>query len=217
MSPIRVLLADDHELVRAGLRSLLEKITDITVIGEASNGREALRLIDELAPSVVLMDVMMPELNGLEATARAANQFPTTRIVILSMNAGEDFVLQALQSGAAGYLLKNINPAELELAINTVARGGTYLSSAIPTQVIEACLANHSGPTSSLQKLTPRQREILQLITEGNSTKEIAAKLTISPKTVETHRVDLMKALGINDIAGLTRFAIRMGLITPDH
>ena len=217
MSPIRVLLADDHELVRAGLRSLLEKITDITVIGEASNGREALRLIDELAPNVVLMDVMMPELNGLEATARAANQFPTTRIVILSMNAGEDFVLQALQSGAAGYLLKNINPAELELAINAVARGGTYLSSAIPTQVIEACLANHGGPTSSLQKLTPRQREILQLITEGNSTKEIAAKLTISTKTVETHRVDLMKALGINDIAGLTRFAIRMGLITPDH
>ena len=217
MSPIRVLLADDHELVRAGLRSLLEKITDITVIGEASNGREALRLIDELAPNVVLMDVMMPELNGLEATARAANQFPMTRIVILSMNAGDDFVLQALQSGAAGYLLKNINPAELELAINTVARGGTYLSSVIPTQVIEACLANHGGPTSSLQKLTPRQREILQLITEGNSTKEIAAKLTISTKTVETHRVDLMNALGINDIAGLTRFAIRMGLITPDH
>ena len=217
MSPIRVLLADDHELVRAGLRSLLEKITDITVIGEASNGREALRLIDELAPNVVLMDVMMPELNGLEATARAANQFPMTRIVILSMNAGDDFVLQALQSGAAGYLLKNINPAELELAINTVARGGTYLSSAIPAQVIEACLANHGGPTSSLQKLTPRQREILQLITEGNSTKEIAAKLTISTKTVETHRVDLMNALGINDIAGLTRFAIRMGLITPDH
>lgn len=217
MSPIRVLLADDHELVRAGLRLLLEKIPDITVIGEASNGREALRLIDELAPNVVLMDVMMPELNGLEATARAANQFPTTRIVILSMNAGEDFILQALQSGAAGYLLKNINPAELELAINTVVRGGTYLSSAIPTQAIEACLANHGGPTSSLQKLTPRQREILQLITEGSSTKEIAAKLTISTKTVESHRVDLMKALGINDIAGLTRFAIRMGLITPDH
>lgn len=214
---IRVLLADDHDLVRAGLRALLEKMPDIEVAGEAADGREALRQIEALAPRVVLMDVMMPELNGLEATARAAHQFPDTRIVILSMNSGQEFVMQALQSGASGYLLKKITPAELELAIKTVAHGETYLSSAISSQTIEACLSNHGGPTSSLQKLTQRQREILQLIAEGNATKLIASKLGISPKTVETHRADLMDALSIYDIAGLTRYAIRMGLIAPEN
>lgn len=214
---IRVLLADDHDLVRAGLRALLEKMPDIEVAGEAADGREALRQIEALAPRVVLMDVMMPELNGLEATARTAHQFPDTRIVILSMNSGQEFVMQALQSGASGYLLKKITPAELELAIKTVAHGETYLSSAISSQTIEACLSNHGGPTSSLQKLTQRQREILQLIAEGNATKLIASKLGISPKTVETHRADLMDALSIYDIAGLTRYAIRMGLIAPEN
>ncbi|MBC7821170.1 MAG: response regulator transcription factor [Planctomycetaceae bacterium] len=216
MNPIRVMLADDHDLVRAGLRALLEKIPGIEVIGEAADGREALRQIEALTPDVVLMDVMMPELNGLEATARAASQFPKTRIVILSMNSGEEFVMQALQAGAAGYLLKNINPAELETAIKAVARGETFLSPAIPKQVIDACLSNHGGPTSSLQKLTQRQREVLQLIVEGNSTKLIASKLGISAKTVESHRADLMTALSIHDVAGLTRYAIRMGMITPD-
>lgn len=216
MPPIRVMLADDHDLVRAGLRALLEKMPKIEVIGEASNGREALRQIEALAPDVVLMDVMMPELNGLEATARAVSQFPNTRIVILSMNSGEELVIQAMQSGAAGYLLKNIHPSELELAIQTVARGEPYFSPAIPKPVIEACLTNHGGPTSSLKKLTHRQREVLQLLAEGNTIKCIAAKLGIAAKTVETHRSDLMNTLSINDIAGLTRYAIRMGLITPD-
>lgn len=217
MDLIHVLLADDHDLVRAGLRSLLEKMPGIDVVGEAGNGREALRQIEALAPQVVLMDVMMPELNGLEATAWAAHQFPNTRIIILSMNSGQEFVLQALQSGAAGYLLKNIHPAELELAIKAVARGETYFSSTISPQTIDTCLSNHAGPKSSLQKLTHRQHEVLQLIAEGNSTKLIACKLGISAKTVETHRADLMDALSIYDIAGLTRYAVRMGLITPER
>ncbi|MFM9966188.1 MAG: response regulator [Planctomycetaceae bacterium] len=216
MPPILVLLADDHVLVRAGLRALLEKMPGIEVVGEAADGRDALRQIAALAPNVVLMDVMMPELNGLEATARSVSQFPKTRIVMLSMNAGEEFVMQAMQSGAAGYLLKNIPPAELELAIQTVARGLPFLSPSIPKPVIEACLTNRGGPTSSLKKLTHRQREVLQLLAEGNSTKIIANKLNIAPKTAETHRADLMAVLSINDIAGLTRYAIRMGVISPD-
>lgn len=216
MNPIRVILADDHDLVRAGLRALLEKISGIEVISEAANGREALQQIAEFAPDVVLMDVMMPEMNGLEATARAVSQFPNTRVIILSMNSAEEFVIQAVQSGAASYLLKNINPAELETAIKAVARGEIFLSPSIPKQVIEACLNNHGGPTSSLQKLTQRQREVLQLVAEGNSTKVIAHKLGVSVKTVESHRTDLMSALSIHDIAGLTRYAIRMRVITPE-
>ena len=216
MNPIRVLLVDDHGLVRAGLRALLEKIPEIEVIGEAADGREALRLIESLAPDVVLMDVMMPELNGLEAAARSVNLFPNTHVVILSMNSAQEIVTQAVQSGARGYLLKNITPAELEAAIKEVARGGIFLSSAIPQHVIDECLNNDAGPASSLNKLTPRQREVLQLIAEGNTTKTIASKLNISVKTVETHRADLMQALSIYDVAGLTRYAIRMGMITPE-
>lgn len=215
MNPLRVLLVDDHDLVRAGLRSLLEKIPGFEVIGEATNGREALRQIEALAPNIVLMDLMMPELNGLDATALAVGQFPKTRVIVLSMNSGEEFVLPALQAGATGYLLKNIDPIELERAIKAVARGETYLCSNIPNQVIEACLSSNSGPINSLQKLTQRQREVLQLIAEGNTIKLIAEKLGISAKTVETHRHDLMAVLGIHDVAGLTRYAIRMGLITP--
>lgn len=216
MNAIRVMLADDHDLVRAGLKALLEKMQDVVVVGEAADGRDALRKIEALIPNVVLMDVMMPELNGLEATARAVSQYPGTRVIILSMSSGEEFVTQALQAGAGGYLLKNINPTELEVAIRVVARGETFLSSAIPQQVIEACLCSQGGASSSLQRLTQRQREILQLIAEGNPTKLIGGKLGISAKTVETHRADLMAALGINDVAGLTRYAIRMGLIAPD-
>lgn len=215
VNSIRVLLVDDHSLVRAGLRALLERIPGIEVVGEAGNGREALQKIAELSPHVVLMDVLMPELNGLDAAARAVSRFPGIRILILSMNAGQEFVVQALQSGAAGYLLKNVSPTELELAIQKVANGETYFSSAIAQQVVEACLNSNGTPTTSLQRLTQRQREILQLIAEGNSTKQIAHKLSVSVKTVETHRADLMSALSIHDVAGLTRYAIRVGLVSP--
>lgn len=213
MKAVRVLLADDHALVRAGFRALLEKFPEITVVGEAANGREALKLIDDHKPDVVLMDVMMPELNGLETTARAAHKFPDMRIVILSMNACQEFVLQALQAGAAGYLLKNITPTELELAVRAVARGETYLSSAISGHVVQACLQRNGSSQSTHDQLSPRQREILQLIAEGNPTKRIAEKMGVSVKTAETHRTLLMNTLEIHDIAGLTRYAIRIGLV----
>jgi DNA-binding NarL/FixJ family response regulator len=216
MKPIRILLADDHTLFRAGLRSLLEKIADFEIVAEANHGREALRLIEEKQPDVVLMDITMPELNGLEATARAASKFPKTRVVILSMSADQEFVVHALQAGAAGYLLKNVTPEELELAIRAAARGETYLCSAISRHVVDCCVAWSKATASSPRPLTTRQREVLQLIAEGSTTKVIARKLGISVKTAESYRAELMEALDIHDVAGLTRYAIRTGLITPD-
>jgi DNA-binding NarL/FixJ family response regulator len=216
--PIRVLLADDHDLFRAGVRSLLENLAGIEVVAEAGSGREALCLCQTQHPDVALMDIMMPELNGLDAAARLAAICPDTRTIILSMNASEEYVLQALRCGAAGYLLKNISPSELEQAIREVARGETYLSPAVSKHVIAAYLqrVGGGGEISSLERLTPRQREILQLVAEGNSTKQIARKLDLSAKTVEMHRSQLMDALDIHDVTGLVRYAIRMGVITPD-
>jgi DNA-binding NarL/FixJ family response regulator len=216
MKTIRILLADDHDLFRAGIRALLDNLDGIEVVAEAGNGREALRLCQAHHPDVALMDIMMPELNGLDATARLAAISPGTRTIILSMNAHEEYVLQALRAGAVGYLLKNISPRELEQAIRTVVRGETYLSPAISKHLIAAYLQRVGGEISSLERLTPRQREVLQLIAEGNTTKAIARKLDLGTKTVETHRAQLMEALDIHDIAGLVRYAIRMGVITPD-
>jgi DNA-binding NarL/FixJ family response regulator len=216
MKTIRILLADDHDLFRAGILALLDNLDGIEVVAEAGNGREALRLCQAHHPDVALMDIMMPELNGLDATARLAAISPGTRTIILSMNAHEEYVLQALRAGAVGYLLKNISPRELEQAIRTVVRGETYLSPAISKHLIAAYLQRVGGEISSLERLTPRQREVLQLIAEGNTTKAIARKLDIGTKTVETHRAQLMEALEIHDIAGLVRYAIRMGVITPD-
>jgi DNA-binding NarL/FixJ family response regulator len=216
MKTIRILLADDHDLFRAGIRALLDNLDGIEVVAEAGNGREALRLCQAHHPDVALMDIMMPELNGLDATARLAAISPGTRTIILSMNAHEEYVLQALRAGAVGYLLKNISPTELEQAIRTVVRGETYLSPAISKHLIAAYLQRVGGEISSLERLTPRQREVLQLIAEGNTTKAIARKLDLGTKNVETHRAQLMEALDIHDIAGLVRYAIRMGVITPD-
>jgi DNA-binding NarL/FixJ family response regulator len=216
MKTIRILLADDHDLFRAGIRALLDNLDGIEVVAEAGNGRDALRLCKTHHPDVALMDIMMPELNGLDATARLAAISPGTRTIILSMNAHEEYVLQALRAGAVGYLLKNISPMELEQAVRTVARGETYLSPAISGHVITAYLQRVGGEISSLDRLTPRQREVLQLIAEGNTTKAIARKLDISVKTAEMHRAQLMEALDIHEIAGLVRYAIRMGVITAD-
>jgi DNA-binding NarL/FixJ family response regulator len=224
MNLTRVLLVDDHLLVRAGLRTLLEQMPGTEVVGEASNGREALDLIKVNPPDVVLMDITMAEMNGLVATAQITHDFPQVRILMLSMHATKEYVTQALQAGASGYLLKDAAPTELELAIRSVMRGEKYLSPAVSTHVIADYLQRASGGTtnradteiSSTTPLTLRQREILQLIAEGNTTKEIAAKLTLSVKTVETHRTQLMERLDIHDIAGLVRYAIRIGLVTPD-
>lgn len=224
MSAIRVLIADDHNLVRAGIRSLLETVPEIQVVGEASNGREALQMIEVHKPDVVLMDIAMSELNGLEATARVARDFPTVRVIILSMHANEEYVWQALRAGAAGYLLKDAGTSELELAVKAVARGETYLSPPISKQVISDYVQRIGGegeksalPFGEEERLTIRQREILRLIARGHTTQDIAQILNISVKTVETHRSQLMERLGIHDIAGLVRYAIRVGLINPDE
>jgi DNA-binding NarL/FixJ family response regulator len=213
---IRVLLVDNHTLVRAGLRALLQNIEGIQVVAEAGDGREALRLIADRQPDVVLMDIAMPEMNGLEAAAHMVKEFPHVRVIILSMYANEEYVLQALRLGALGYLLKDAGINELELAIRASCQGETYLSPAVSKHVIGDYLRRVGDESSSLSQLTSRQREILQLIAEGRTTKEIAQLLYISVKTVETHRMQLMKRLDIYDVAGLVRYAIRMGLVISD-
>ncbi|MCI0407901.1 MAG: response regulator transcription factor [Acidobacteria bacterium] len=216
MEPVRVLLAEDHALVRAGMRALLEDLDGIQVVGEAGDGREALRLIGALRPDVVLMDIAMPELNGLDAGARVVKEFPDTRLIFLSMYANEEYVWKALRLGASGYLLKDAGAAELEIALRAVVRGDVYLSPAVSKHVIQEYVGRTGGSPESLEVLTPRQREVLQLIAEGYSTKEIAQKIDLSVKTVETHRAQLMRRLDIHDIAGLVRYAIRIGLLAPD-
>lgn len=216
MKTIRVLLADDHVLVRAGIRALLKNFPWVDVVGEASNGREALTLIKSHSPNIVLMDIAMPDLNGLEAATRVVKDFPSVRVIILSMHANEEYVLQALRAGASGYLLKDAATAELELALQAVARGETYLSPAISKRVIDNYLERVSDKPSPLGHLTPRQREILQLIAEGKTTKEAAFLLSVSVKTIETHRAQLMDRLDIHDVPGLVRYAMRVGLITAE-
>jgi DNA-binding NarL/FixJ family response regulator len=214
MKRIRVLLADDHALVRAGFRSLLENIPAVTVVAEAGNGREAIDLLRKHRPHIALMDIAMPGLNGLEALTRC-KEFPKTRVIILSMHATEEYVVQALRQGAAGYLIKDAAAGELTLAIRSILKGETYLSPSISRHVIDTYLKRVGDKSGPFDQLTSRQREVLQLIAEGNNTKEIAFLLKLSVKTVETHRGHLMEKLGIHDIAGLVRFAMRAGLIPP--
>jgi DNA-binding NarL/FixJ family response regulator len=216
VTPIRVLIADDHDLVRAGLRALLQGIAGVEVVAEAGDGREVLRLVEVHRPNVVLMDVLMPGLNGLEATARIADEYPGVRVLILSMNSAEEFVIQAVRAGATGYLLKNARTAELEAALRAAARGQTYLSPPISGHVIDDYRRRLQMEATPLDRLTARQREVLQLVAEGRSTKEIAKLLGVTVKTVETYRTRLMEALDIHDIAGLTRYAIRVGLVSAD-
>lgn len=217
--PIRVLLAEDHALVRAGFRALLAGLPDIEVVGEAADGHQALQLVAEHRPDVVLMDIAMSGLNGLEATARIVEQWPDVRVVILSMHANEEYVWRALAVGARGYLLKDAGVGELELAVRAVAAGDTYLSPPISKQVIAGYIgrtgiaAAQSGAHHPESPLTPRQREVLQLLAEGHSVKEIARRLAISEKTVETHRAQIMERLNIFDLPGLVRYALRVGLV----
>jgi len=221
MSTIRVFLADDHALVRAGFKSLLQTMEGIEVVGDAEDGHKALELLKEKTVDVLLLDVSMKGLNGLEVLERIHKINPKLRVIMLSMHSNEEYVLQALKSGAGGYLLKDAAPLELELAVRSVARGETYLSPAISKTVVNEYLRKDGAVgqvarRSAFEELTTRQREILQLIAEGHSTKEIASKLDLSIKTVDTHRTELMARLGIHDIAGLVRYAIRVGLVSPE-
>jgi DNA-binding NarL/FixJ family response regulator len=209
---LRILLADDHALVRAGIRVLLESLEGVEVVGEASDGHETLRLIGEQHPDLALLDISMPGLNGLEATARAAKEYPRTRVIVLSMHADDEYVYRAFRAGAAGYLLKNADRRELELAVRAVARGEVWLSPAVSKKVI-AAISGGKHLEDPVEVLTPRQREILQLVAEGHSTKEIAQRLDLSVKTVESHRSQLMERLGIHDVSGLVRYAIRLGIV----
>ena len=221
LPPIRLLVADDHSLVRAGLCSLLSRTPGIEVVGEAADGRGAVRLAEKEKPDVVLLDVAMPGLSGLEATAQLLRCCPSSRVIIVSMYAMEEYVIQALQAGATGYLLKDGDAAELELAVRKVAKGEGYLSPGVSKFVSDYIrrLPNGSSATYSYsiyELLTARQREVLQLIAEGNSNRRMSEILNVSVKTVETHRRKLMERLDIRDVAGLVRYAIRVGLVSPD-
>jgi DNA-binding NarL/FixJ family response regulator len=216
MTAIRVLLVDDHQLLRAGIRALLHGLPGIEVVGEARDGREALELIKTQQPNVVLMDIAMPGMNGLEALGRFRKECPGVRVVILSMHATPEYVCRALRGGAAGYLLKDGVVAEVELAIRAAARGETYLTPTVSKHVIASYMQRLDEGGNPLDLLTPRQREILQLIAEGKTTKAIAKLLHISIKTVETHRAQLMDRLAIHEVAGLVRFAIEHGLVQQD-
>ena len=216
MVSIQVMLVEDHALVRAGIRELLSKIEGVSVVAESSNGRTALKMLRECFVDIILMDIAMPEMNGLQVLSIVRQQYPNVRVIMLSMHADEEYVLTALRAGAAGYLLKDSGIVELHLAIEAVANGQTYLSPLVTSHVsaymrrIEHTASDHAQPDGNL---TPRQREILQLIAEGSTTQKIAERLGISVKTVETHRAQLMQRLEIHDIAGLVRYAIRTGLI----
>ena len=222
-TPIRVLLADDHALFRAGVRMLLQHMDGVEVVGEVADGREAVRVCKELQPDVVLMDITMPGLNGLEATTQVMAECPRTRVIIVSMHLNEQYVMQAVRTGAAGYLLKDAASNDLEQAVRTVARGDTYLDQAASKYLLTAYRGRRESRTESEEEPTPidvltaRQREILQLIAEGHTTKEIAALLHRSEKTIEGHRSRLMGQLGIHDVVGLVRYAIRIGLIPPNR
>ena len=216
MKSIRVILADDHTLVRAGIRSLLESIGGVEIVGDCGDGRQALTLIDEHRPDVAVLDIGMPGLNGLEVARRSAQASPQTRIIILSMYADPSYVRQALKAGVAGYLLKGAAVSELSIALKAVMEGEKYLTPKVSQTVVEGFLRETDPEGEPIESLTERQREILQLIAEGRSTREIAQSLDVSVKTVETHRLRLMDRLGIRDVPGLVRFAIRAGLVSPD-
>jgi DNA-binding NarL/FixJ family response regulator len=214
--PIRVLLVDDHALVRAGIRSLLQGLPEVEVVGEADDGQEALRLAEALRPDVVLMDVGLPGLNGLEVAGRLGASDPAVRVIILSMHTSEPYVLRALRAGCAGYLVKSSAVSELAVAVRSVARGETYLSPVVSKRVVHDYVTRAGGAADPLEALTPRQREILQLVAEGNTSKDIAQRLDLSAKTVEAHRAQLMERLDVHDVAGLVRFAVRVGLVAPE-
>lgn len=212
---IRILLADDHALVRAGLRAILEGMQDVEVVAEAADGREALRTIEERRPDIAILDITMPGLNGLEVAARVRSADLPTRCLLVSMHVDDEYIRRALEAGAAGYLLKDSDRHELEMAVLAVAQGKTWLTPEV-SQRIGAAFARRRGPASqdSCERLTPRQREVLKLIAEGLSTKEIAQRLDLSVKTVENHRSELMQRLDIHGVAGLVRYAVRVGIVS---
>jgi len=218
MNDIQVLLAEDHTIVRKGLRSILDSAPGIKVVGEAEDGRAALQAARQLHPDVVLMDVTMPGLNGLEATRQIKQELPDIKILILTVHTNEKYILQVLRAGASGYLVKQAAVEELTSAIEAVHRGDSFLSPSISKKVVEAYVGQGASVATqdSYEKLTPREREVLQLIAEGHSSREISEILHISIKTVGVHRTNLMTKLDLHNAAELTQYAVRKGVIAPD-
>ncbi len=225
-----VLLADDHRIVREGLRRLLESREDISVVGEATNGEEAVRLVEDKRPDVVIMDISMPRLSGIDATRRicknagaadpaaeasGAEETRRTRVLILSMHESQTYVEEVLRAGASGYVLKDSPPSDLFAAIDAVRSGDSYLSPSVTQRVVNAIARPGDRPSLAVSSLTERERQVLELIAEGLSSKEIAARLGVSLKTIESHRANLMDKLDIHKVSGLVRFAIRAGLVAP--
>jgi DNA-binding NarL/FixJ family response regulator len=217
MSTIRVVLADDHALVRRGVRAVLEAAGDIEVVAEAEAGDKALSLVEAHRPDVLLTDIEMPGLTGLELAERVVREFPETRVLVLSIHKQKDYVTRALSSGARGYLLKDAGERECEAAVRAVHRGESYLSPAISTHLVAEYTRLVRAEEAAPAPLTPRQKEVLKLIAEGLPTKAIARRLAISAKTVDAHRSQLMERLDIHDVAHLVRYAIRNHLVEPDE
>jgi RNA polymerase sigma factor (sigma-70 family) len=211
MKPIRVLIADDHALVRAGIRALVEKIEGIVVVGEAGTGSEAMELVEDLKPNLMLLDITMPDGSGFDVLDHVTKNYPDLKVIVLTVHDAGEYAIRALREGAAGFLPKSAASIELEQAIQTVIRGEVYIS---PETSRKTLLEYGKGTKRDLlATLSPRQREVLRLIAEGRTTKQIAQLLEISVKTVETHRAQLMERLDIHDVAGLVRYAIIVGLI----
>jgi two-component system response regulator NreC len=216
MASIRILLADDHTVVRDGLRALLEKQADMTVVGEAADGRDSVRLAEEHSPDVVVMDIAMPNMNGIEATRRILAQNPNCAVVILSMHQDESYVLRSLKAGAKGYLLKDSLRGDVIDAIRTVSQGRSYLTRKVSRLLQEDYVRQmeRRGIEDSYDLLTGREREILQLVAEGKTNKEVATYLNISLTTVETHRTHILQKLGLHSIPDLILYAVRKGIIS---
>lgn len=212
----RILLADDHALIRAGIRVLLESLPDIEVVGETGDGLDAIERVQRDPPDAILLDITLPGLNGLEVAARIARLDVPTRVLMLSMHASPEYAARALAAGAAGYLNKDSAFEELAAALGAIFRGSRYLCRALDADVVRQLEERAARGESGLERLTPRQRQILQLVAEGYGTREIAERLYLSVKTVETHRGQLMQRLGIYDVPGLVKFAIRHGLVPPE-
>ena len=230
VAPIRVLLADDHDILRQGLKMLLSLQQEIQIVGEARTGREAVEIVRNLRPDVIVMDITMPDMDGLEACKLIRSQYPATQVLMLTMHESEEYFLQALRSGAAGYLVKKAAPTEVHMAIHTIAHGGAFLYPGLAKALIRAYVTDSSSPTTDrasldqdrakasnlaqeLRVLTPREVEVLRLVAEGRTNQQIADQLVLSIKTVQAHRANVMEKLGLHDITQLVRFAVRHGLI----
>jgi two-component system response regulator NreC len=217
MGKIKVLVADDHTILRQGIKALLDNQESIEVIGEAKDGREALAIIEETLPDVILMDIAMPGLNGLEATRRIKKKFPRMKVLVLTMYTNEEYIFQILNAGANGYLVKETAFQDLISAIKAVYKNEAFMSPSISKKVINSYIKKaQDDEEQTCEILTTREREILQLIAEGNSSKKIAELLFISPKTVETHRTHIMDKLNIHNRTGLIKYAIRKGMVDVD-